>query len=439
MQRRSVAFILAFTFYFHSLWAKDTTLPLITVTAAIDKKPSNLQLPRKNNVNSDTAYGNEKIEVAKKFGMNTQQLLSKLAGVSIGGGPLAINQTPTFRGLSGNELNSVIDGVSNSFRGFGHNNMRLLPGSELLKSITVDGSGDSLYGSGNMGGSIEYTTLDPQDYLRPGEKMGGELSQEFQTGAPGFKSTVAVFSQWGKVSALFKISGDRFHDIHLGNGKTLPYSAQNNLQYLGKIVITPDAYQTVKLSILSLQNVGTYSSLLNTSNPNSLSNFNLLQQQQMLDYSFKPGSPYINFKAKLYHLDINQTLKPVEENKDVFPQAIDIDTIGIFLKNTSKLGDNYLTYGMESAYQRGKDLYSGTTGNFPRAHATQYAGFLRDKFDLTSKLQTIVGLRFDTRQSSNGILSNQVSHLGKEFGLNYHLTPIFSVYTKYAEGFRYPT
>lgn len=440
MKKRLVILFLFFISYFHPLWAKNIVLPVVTVTADMDKKSASTSHSSEKKIdNSTNSYGNESIEVGKKSGMSTQQLLSQLSGVSITGGPLAINQAPNVRGLSGNQLNISIDGVSNSFRGFGHNNIRLLPGSELLKAITIDSPTDSLYGSGNMGGTVEFTTLDPQDYLCPDEKIGAELSQELQTGAPGFKSTMAVFGRWGNVSALFKIIGDRFLDIHLGNGQNLPYSAQNNLQYLGKVVITPDAYQTVKFSILSLQNVGTYSSIFNISSAKLLGDFNLLQQQQLLDYSFKPGNPYIDFKVKLYHLDTNQTLTPLEESQGVLPQAINIETTGLFLRNISKLGDNHLTYGMETTYQNGKDLYSGTTGNFPRAHATQYAGFLRDKLDLNSRLQTILGLRFDTRQSSNGALYNQTSHLGKELGLNYQVTPNFSVYTKYAEGFRYPT
>lgn len=48
MKKSPVILFLVFTAYFHALWAKDTTLPVVTVTAAIDKKStSTSQLTRK--------------------------------------------------------------------------------------------------------------------------------------------------------------------------------------------------------------------------------------------------------------------------------------------------------------------------------------------------------------------------------------------------------
>ena len=80
----------------------------------------------------------------------------------------------------------------------------------------------------------------------------------------------------GDVSYLFDVVGARNNNTKLGNGETLHNSANNDLQYLAKAVWDISDVQSLRLSFLSMQNVGQHPITVNkdASGSNPATDFN---------------------------------------------------------------------------------------------------------------------------------------------------------------------
>ena len=378
-------------------------------------------------------------------GMDTAQSFRRLPGVSVTGDTRPVSQFPIIQGLSGNQILLAVDEVPVAFSSFGHYHaMQLLPPAALFKTVAVQTPGNSVWGSGAEGGILTARTLEPADYLLPGQAVGAEFSPGFQTGAPGFNTSLAIFAQQTGIQALLKIIGDRFKDMYLANHQRLPFSARQGLHYLAKLVINPVANHQFVLSAFSLQNWGRYptvpSRVVSKTNPPADVHFQ--QQQQQLSYTWQPDHPGFDVKAKLYHLSRYRSILPASEaNADMLPQAITLETIGFDLQNTATQAWHITHYGLQASIQTGWDRYhSDTLFNYPeRLRATQVAGFLQTQLGLTAKLKLLTGLRWDHAWYTQDTSTRHMSHWNRQLGFIYQLTPGLNIYARYAEAFRYPT
>ena len=387
------------------------------------------------------------IMVEPSAGQTTAQTLQSVPSVNITGGPRQVGQSINVRGLSGNQVAVAIDGINNQFSGFGHNQLRSLPNPFLYKEITVDPSGGNiLYGSGNIGGSINFTTIDPDDLLG-GKNYGGKVTFGASSGAPGFNTGVAVAAKTGSVSYLFDILGDRNSNIHLGGGGALADSSGHNIQYLGKVTWDIDSAQQLKFSYLSMQNIGTYPATTSkeVSATNPATDFNIRQSQAITDYHFDPtDNPYVDFNAQAFYLQTHQKTSPITPSVWVEPQDITIDTWGGKVNNTSSfqspIGKQKLLYGIDYTYINGRDSeQSSTILNMPTGIQNQYAGFIQDTWSVFKNFDLIFGGRYDGYNSHSGSSTNANSHFSKQLTFNYQVLKALRIFGGYTEGFRAPT
>ena len=118
------------------------------------------------------------------------------SNVEVTGGSRPGAQAPVIRGLSGNRILQVVDGVRQNTNS-GHRGTYFVD-PELVKQVeVVKGPSSSLWGSGALGGVVAMQTLNAQDLLRDGQSVGGYLRQGYHTGDDKTLTSGAVYGQQG--------------------------------------------------------------------------------------------------------------------------------------------------------------------------------------------------------------------------------------------------
>ena len=399
------------------------------------KQKSGQSLPVLSEVNSDPENGN-----------STLKDLNNMGGVMLEGGARAITQNINVGGLSGNQVYVAVDGINNQLADFshGHNSARQLPNPFLFKQVSASAGGSNiLYGSGNVGGAINFTTVDPMNFIKDGKWYGGSVTAGAETGAPGGNIGGAVAIKTGPVSFLFDVIGQKNANVRLGEGGVLDNSSAQNLQYLAKSVWDIDTHQQVKVSYLSMHNSGNYpvnNKVESAGNP--ATEFDYLQQQSNLIYTYNPNNPYVDFKIQGFYNrnNIQSNSVPSSTPLDtIYSQKILLTQTGVNTQNASTIYEQHLLYGTDYQYIEGEDLADrGGVNSLPNSTQQLYSLFLQDSRDIIDSLNITIGGRANGYYGESNGLKNKGVLFTKQATLTYDIVKKWSVHAGYNEGFRIP-
>ena len=374
---------------------------------------------------------------------STAYELNDLAGVSILGSAQSMSQQISIGGLDDSNIYVSIDDLNNYFSSFGHNQTNQLLSPYLYKQVSATQTGSNItYGSGNVGGAVNFTTLDPEDLLQ-GDKLSTQASVGGNSATMGANGNAAFAAKTGNVSYLLDVVATNNNDMQLGNTGTLPYSANNNYQLLGKVGVDISASQKLKFSFLGMENQGQYpATVTNTvTATNPPSNFVFQQSQSAVDYSYDPNNPLVSLKAKLFYQTNSYQSSPINNGMGfALPQNISVNTFGLKLQNTTRIVGQNLLYGVDYTNIAGNDAYnSGTILNFPSASQQLYGAYIQDSWDITRQINVTAGTRYNNYQSQASNLNNNGGLFTSQFGVNYHFLPDWVAFAGYSEGFKAPT
>jgi hemoglobin/transferrin/lactoferrin receptor protein len=376
----------------------------------------------------------------------TAEQLNNAAGVSILGSSQSISQNISIGGLSDNNIYVGIDGVNNYFSSFGHghgdNQTRLLPDTFLFKRADVSETGsDITLGSGNLGGAINFVTIDPEDLLL-GDQFSTKVGTGYNSVSSGQNTNLGLAAKTGSVGYLLAGVFTNNNDTQLSNGTTLDYSANTNFQAMAKVNIDISKSQQLKLTLLQMQNQGLYPAIINdqVSEDNPTADFILRQSQFSVDYNYKPGSPYFDIQAKFYYLNNYYQSSPTATSLEAIPQQININTSGLKLQNQMLLAEQKILYGLDYTDINGSDSNSSNTMlSFPSATQNLYGLFLQDSWDIINNLNLSAGTRYNAYTSSSGNLNSFGDFFTSQLALNYNFMKDWAGYIAYTEGFSVPT
>ncbi|WP_445372509.1 TonB-dependent hemoglobin/transferrin/lactoferrin family receptor [Methylomonas sp. HW2-6] len=181
--------------------------------------------------------------IEQRMVRNIKDLIRYEPGVNVGNDPQRFGASGfTIRGLGGNRVLMQIDGVrlpeAFSIGSFA-NATRNAVDMDALKAVEiVRGSGSAYYGGDAMGGTVNFVTKDPRDYLNVfGKDYYTGLKLNYNTTDNGFTQTATVASALGgwESMALFTHMAsnetDNKGDIDtMGGDRTTP-SPQDNQSY----------------------------------------------------------------------------------------------------------------------------------------------------------------------------------------------------------------
>jgi hemoglobin/transferrin/lactoferrin receptor protein len=194
-----------------------------------------------------TTIGPEAIE--RRQAGTIFDLLKDVPGVAVDGGPRASGMKFNLRGFSDNEdVLFKIDGAVKGFEKYRFGSGVFIE-PELLKAIEIERGPSLKSGSGALGGTISATTKSAADYLRPGERVGGQIKYGYNANSSERLRMVTVYGRPnGYLDLVASIARRDSDDIRLPDRSRLDLTATHSESRFAKATFYASDDLTLELS-----------------------------------------------------------------------------------------------------------------------------------------------------------------------------------------------
>ena len=398
---------------------------------------------------SVTVIDKEKID--DLVATTVSDLFDAVPGLQFGGGPRRTGEAPSLRGVEGEGVVVLYDGVRQSFLSAHDGRFFIEP--ELLKSAeVVRGPGSALYGSGAVGGVLAFQTLDAADVLAEGESFGVRAKLGYQ-GVDDDKSiggTAFARSQDGRVDGVVSVNYRNAGDIQLGSGEELQ-ADDNVLSSLvkGSVAITEDL--SVDASWLGYRGDAREPNNGQGANTGDIVNKDITSDTVRVGVDFNPsGNSWIDFGLIGYW-----NTSEVEEDEIDSDRLItrEVETIGLVFDNRTRfeLGEaSELTFTYGAEYyeddQVGLDntTADGTRGGVPDASAETFGAFIQAEWTAETEFgdfRVIPAVRYDHFENSavDETVNTDDGAVSPKIGVSYQPVDGLLIFGSYSEAFRAPS
>ncbi|WP_417450871.1 TonB-dependent hemoglobin/transferrin/lactoferrin family receptor [Kordiimonas sp.] len=389
-------------------------------------------------------------EIDDLMASNISDVFASVPGLIFDGGPRRNGQTPAIRGMAGEGVVVLFDGVRQSFLS-GHDG-RFFIEPDLLKSAeVVRGAGSSLYGSGAVGGVISLNTVDAADLLKDGSNAGYRLSGGYQDVNEEWLYGATVFgrSADGKFDAVASLSFRDSGDIALGNDTSL--QADDSIAS-GIVKASYQVTDALKLSgsWLGYRNDAVEPNNGLGNNTGDLMDKNIVSDTFRAGLDFNPETNLINFALVGYVNKANVKESDLDTDRVI---NRDVETVGVSFDNRSRFefsekSSFTLTYGGE--YYRDEQVGSdnntsdGTRGGVPDATAKTLGLFVQGELVADTPIGEFIlipGVRYDKfKNSAVGVdVETSEGKTSPKFAVSWSPVDEFMIFGSYSEAFRAPS
>lgn len=423
-------------------------------------------------------------------------------GAALGTAGRAGNEGFTIRGLGGDRVLMVVDGVrtpdgfvfgAQSVGRGGYSDLDLMKSVEILR-----GPASALYGSDGVAGAVSFTTKDPVDFLEGGQTFGARARIGYNSADEGWTEGLAVAGRSGAFSGLIAythrdsqetetqgtLTGEE--SVTVNGVPSIVYSNRTiaNPQEIGsdallaKLVwdfapnqslrLTYDGYRmdsdAVVLSGRTTRTVAapptaaTAVLALTAADTTERDRVSLdwrfsdtfgLDQGQVAVYGQQAETRQYTFEDRVG----TDRIRDNRFNNEVFG-------IAASARRTFGAGsgvENRLTFGGDWSQTTQEGIRDGTvppagevfpTSPFPKTDYTLAGAFIQDEIVLAGgRLRIIPAVRFDSYELSTtsdplytGARADQSDeHFSPKLGVVWQATEHFQLFGNYAEGFKAPT
>ncbi len=420
------------------IWIKRSIIS-IAVTSALLSQTLRASEEKNESVETVTVTGLQSATLDIKIDQDTlekvqasdlEDIFKSEAEVSVGGGS-SISQKVYVRGLESTMLNVTIDGAKQSSSMFHHQgSISIEP--ELLKQVEVQaGAGSALNGAGALGGSISFTTKDPDDLLDADERFGALIKGNYSTNADAYKTSLSLYGtltdNWSAMVTLVDTEADNYKD---GNGNEVKYTDYNQQNGLIKLVGNFANNQRLSFSFDNRIDDGERTRKTNNAY-DSVKNPPFYQQAYRktgtVEYSINPeNNPWLALETSAYYTETSI-------NRDDTDWATlyggglyegTIETYGFDIRNSSKFHEHSLTYGID--YRQDKSTYEDlNVTDYDKLVDTSdvYGVYLQADLQLAQAWLLSIGNRYDIYKTTD---SSGQSFENKGFSPNMNIifTPL---------------
>ncbi len=420
-------------------------------------------------------------------------------GAALGTAGRAGNEGFTIRGLGGDRVLIVVDGVrqpdgfvfgAQSVGRGGYSDLDLMKSVEILR-----GPASALYGSDGVAGAVSFTTKDPSDLLTEGRNFTARARVGYNSADEGFTEALAVAGRSGAFSGLLaytrrdssetETNGDATgEEVTATGGITYANRTMANPQdnqsdaLLAKLVwdfapnqslrLTYDGYQSESdYDVLSGRTARTVAATPPTAATAVLgltAKDNTERQRIGLDWRFSDSFGLDQGQVSIYGQDattrqytwedrvLTDRIRDNQFNNKVFGASA-------WARKTLTTGsvENRVTFGGDWSQTTQEGVRDGTvppagetfpTSPFPKTDYTLAGLYVQDEIVLAGgALRLIPAVRYDAYELSTdsdplyiGTRADQDdSHVSPKLGVVWQATPQFQVFANVAEGFKAPT
>lgn len=371
-----------------------------------------------------------------------EDLFEGIPGVTITGGPRRDALMPTIRGLTDGRVVVRIDGARQNLQ-IRHRGQTFLDPNLLQRVEVLRGPASTLFGSGAIGGVVDFRTLDPEQLLAADARFGGRAMLGYQSNADEGVGALTLAGRAGDVGVLGSIARSQADDFEDGGGKVEPFSASDTVSGLFKATWRPQGAHRLTTSYLDYADDSP--SRVTADRPRGDVVRRLTRQRtSALQYAYAPlASRVWDLDATLYLTDLSlDGRERVSGDRNVS----ELRTTGLDVFNVSLLDlaglRHQLTYGVELYRDEQLGRENGTPDpGFAGSEQNTIGVFLQDRLLLSDTLALTLGARFDRIRQSAERTGTEVSRFNEwspQATLSYEIVRGLRAYASYAEAFRAP-
>ena len=386
---------------------------------------------------SSGGYGVDDIKISTRNAGLAKDVMRDIPGVYVGG-TNGMNQKIYMRGVSDRGLNITIDGAKQNGNTF-HHNADLLIDPDLIKAIDVEvGSRSVVNGSGALGGSVAFKTVDAKDLLESGEIIGAKIKTGYASNNSEFSQGLMLFTTPVEGLDFIAAINHKGYDYGKSGNKRKIGGDGNDLSYLLKLGYSFLDAHRISISREHNEFKGLYPLRAEFgswySDSNAVDNRKYERDTTTLKYEYKP-SDLLNLDVTAY----NTRHQRIDDLK------WGVETNGINAKAKSVVESGALT----QTFRYGAEFYQSKNFNKPDNHypekVNNYSIYAEDALNFSS-LTVTPGVRYTHHElkSYDGRAGNVKSYTYKfnEFtpalALDYEIIKGLNAFASYARVFRGP-
>ncbi len=271
-----------------------STLPEVSV------RSSRIREERVNPTQSITKLTSEDLERMQVS--NVFDAVRGTPGVNIAGGPRLNGMAFNIRGYTETDVAVSVDGVIKNYDKYRSKGTYIEP--DLLKSIEISRGPQISTNSGFLGGAVKTVTKDAEDFLLPGQTVGGRVKFGYGNNNDEYlRSYIAYARPHERIDLLYSYTNRQSNDITQGDGEKLANSQVGTVAELYKFTIIPIDSLRISTSLSKLvqsptvQLYDTVTASLFTSSPYVLRAIDEETIAQTIQLT--PDNRWINLKATL--------------------------------------------------------------------------------------------------------------------------------------------
>ena len=356
-----------------------------------------------------------------------------------------------IRGLSGYGRVAVnVDGARQNFQASGHS---LAGGAvfvepEFLEAATVTrGPVANAYGSGAIGGVVNFETKKASTFLKPGETWAAESFSRFNTNngwAQGATGAARIGEAFALLGSVVYRKNWKYKD---GAGDEVFNSSNEIASGMVKAEIEPGNGHSLEIGAITY-NTSYTSGDTNTTNYDNDVTDNTISAK----YRYRaPDNDWLDVTASGYWTDTKLDQTYLTGTLAGGDRSFRIDTFGFDLSNTAR----YATGGFAHATTIGVDGFrdivdvedtAGGNAAFytPNGQRSVYGAFIQHRIDYEDVVEVIGGLRYDGYKMQGGGTDTSGNRVSPKITLGF--SPFartfldgLQLYGTYAEGYRSPS
>ncbi|EAU00999.1 TonB-dependent receptor domain-containing protein [Campylobacter curvus] len=391
---------------------------------------------------SSGGYANvDEAKVTTRNATLIKDVFRDIPGVYVSG-TSGFHQKIYMRGVSDRGLNISIDGAKQTGYNF-HHNSDLLIDPDLIKAVDIEvGARSVVNGSGALGGSVAFKTVDASDLLEDGQDIGAKIKMGYTSNNKGYSQSAMVYGR--ALDSLDLLAAFKHYGYNFGkSGNNHRVGGDgNDINYLFKASYSFLDAHKISLSTEHMQYKGLYPFRANFgidySSGNVIADRKYERDTHTIKYTYNP-SDLLELDVTGYYTDHTLHSKIGSADK------IGVETVGskIGAKTKFNTGDfaHTLRYGFD--FYRSESYAKPT--NLTPEKLNNYALYLEDAIKF-GDLTVTPGIRYERHElkTYNGTAGNLKTYKYKfdavspAIALDYEIGKGFGAFASYARIFKGP-
>ena len=342
-------------------------------------------------------------------------------------------------------VNVMVEGARQNFQRSGHGGdgqVYLEP--SLVKSADVTrGPVATVYGSGAIGGVVNFSLIDPSDFVLADETWALSQGVTFDTNREGILTTTTLaaqpIEQFGVIGSFSVRSDGNYSD---GNGDTVPFTSKDVVAGLVKAKWQLSDESSVEFIYLK-QDFDYTTGAIGTRRDTHTVDDTVVGRFRHVS----SDNPLVDLSMSAYFTNTNTDQLRLDGALAGNERSFQIKTFGTDVFNTSRFAtgdfEHELTYGADFFQDTVTTFDGGGNGDefTPSGERVAYGAFIQNQISYADWMKLIVGLRYDgyNLESDDGSVDSEDDNLSPKVTLG--ITPVegVQVYGTYAEGYRAPS